>query len=210
VDARSTASKPCLEHWVGARRSESLVDKGLVRPRARRPVPDAPDDRDFAREDSGIGEADEWGLRRAGHFVQVVEEIRTGIEGDDQVQSIEGGIVEDADLQAGLDFLLGRAREQDTRSAELGMRTCGSLWLYWHIRSKHLSARDYVRAFLGTALASSPTFGRSNELRTASLASWSLGHFEGASEQGLESYSIEQDLEATTEMCLVAGLSRST
>jgi tetratricopeptide (TPR) repeat protein len=119
---------------------------------------------------------------------------------------MERGVVEDADLQAGLDFLLRGAREGEPTSAELGMRMCGSLWLHWHIRSKHLSARDYVRGFLGTALDSGPTIGRSNALRTAGLASWSLGHFEEAIEQGLESYRIALDLDAATEMALAAGL----
>ena len=187
---------------------ESLVDKGLVQAAG-------PADRfqmlqtikDYAREELLVsGQADEMGLRHAAHFVQVAEEIRTGIEGDDQVRSIERGVVEDADLQAGLDFLLRGARERDPTSAELGMRTCGSLWLYWHIRSKHLSARDYVRAFFGTALGSGPTLGRSNALRTAGLASWSLGHFEEAIDQGLESYRIARDLDAATEMALAAGL----
>jgi predicted ATPase/class 3 adenylate cyclase len=187
---------------------ESLVDKALVQAAG-------PADRfqmlqtikDYAREELLVsGQADEMGLRHAAHFVQVAEEIRTGIEGDDQVRSIERGVVEDADLQAGLDFLLRGARERDPTSAELGMRTCGSLWLYWHIRSKHLSARDYVRAFFGTALGSGPTLGRSNALRTAGLASWSLGHFEEAIEQGLESYRIARDLDAATEMALAAGL----
>jgi hypothetical protein len=163
--------------------------------------------KDFAREELlASGQADEVALRHAVHFGQVAEEIRTGIEGNDQVRSIERGVIEDGDLQAGLDFLLRRARDGDGVSAELGMHMCGSLWLYWHIRSKHLSARDYVRGFLGTAPDPGPTIGRSNALRTAGLASWSLGHFEEAIGQGLESYRIAQDLDAATEMALAAGL----
>jgi predicted ATPase/class 3 adenylate cyclase len=187
---------------------ESLVDKALIQTAG-------PADRfqmlqtikDFAREELlASGQADEVALRHAIHFGQVAEEIRTGIEGNDQVRSIERGVVEDGDLQAGLDFLLRSARDGDAVSAELGMHMCGSLWLYWHIRSKHLSARDYVRGFLGTAPDSGPTIGRSGALRTAGLASWSLGHFEEAIDQGLESYRLAQDLDAATEMALAAGL----
>ena len=54
--------------------------------------------------------------------------------------------------------------------------------------------------------SSGPTLGRSNALRTAGLASWSLGHFEEAIDQGLESYRIARDLDAATEMALAAGL----
>jgi len=187
---------------------QSLVDKGLVQTTG-------PGDRfgmlqtirEYALEElQASGQADEVALRHAVHYAQVAKEIRTGIEGNDQVRSIERGVVEDADLQAGLDFLLRRARERDSTSAELGMHMCGSLWLYWHIRSKHLSAREYVRGFLGTAVDSGPTIGRSNALRTAGLASWSLGHFEEAIDQSLESYRIARDLDAATEMALAAAL----
>ena len=187
---------------------ESLVDKALVQTAG-------PADRfqmlqtikEYALEELvAAGQADEVALRHAVHFGQVAEEIRTGIEGNDQVRSIERGMVEDADLHAGLDFLLRSARDGDAVSGELGMHICGSLWLYWHIRSKHLSARDYVRGFLGAVSDQERTIGRSNALRTAGLASWSLGHFEEAIDQGLESFRIARDLDAGTDMALAAGL----
>jgi predicted ATPase/class 3 adenylate cyclase len=186
----------------------SLVDKGLVQAAGS-------GDRfqmlqtigEYATEQlEAAGESDDIRLKHAAHFVQVAGEIQRGIEGHDQVGSIERGVVEDADLQAGLDFLLSRARDGDSESAELGMQMCGSLWLYWHIRSKHLSAREYVKGLLEAIGDQVPTIGRANALRTFGLASWTLGHFEEAIEQGLESYHIGRDLSGATEMALAAGL----
>ena len=90
---------------------ESLVDKGLVqtvgfgdRFQMLQTI------RDYGLEElRAAGEADEVGLKHAAHFAQVAGEMQRGIEGGHQVGSIERGILEDADLQAGLDLLLGRA-----------------------------------------------------------------------------------------------------
>lgn len=187
---------------------ESLVDKGLVQTaRSRDRFLMLQTIREYSLQElQASGQGDEVAHRHAVYYTQVAEEIRRGIEGNDQVGSIERGVLEDADLQAGLDFLLRGARDGDAASAELGMHMCGSLWLYWHIRSKHLSGRAYVRGFLEAATDQGPTIGRSNALRTAGLASWSLGHFEEAIEQGLESYRIARDLNGAPEMALAAGL----
>jgi hypothetical protein len=187
---------------------ESLVDKGLVqttgsgdRFQMLQTI------RAYALEEQqAAGDGEETELKHAAHYVKVADEIRRGIEGSDQVGSIERGVLEDANVQAGLDFLLGRAREGASASAELGLELCGSLWLYWHIRSKHLSARNYVRDFLEVVPGGGPTIGRAGALRTSSLAAWTLGHFEEAAEQGLESYRIAQVLDAAVDMALMAGL----
>ena len=186
----------------------SLVDEGLVH------IP-GPGDRfqmlqtirDYALEElQAAAEADLIVRRHAAHFVDVAADIGHGIEGSDQVGSIERGVLEDADLRAGLDFLLSEAKGGDSQSAELGMQMCGDLWLYWHIRSKHLSARAYVRELLEAVTDEGPTIGRSNALRTAGLASSTLGHFDEALEEYLESYRIAQELNGDHEMALAALL----
>ncbi len=186
----------------------SLVDEGLIQIAG-------PGDRfqmlqtirEYALEElRAAGEADLIGLRHAAHFAVVAADIGRGIEGTDQVGSIERGVLEDADLRAGLDFLLSRTKDGDAESAELGMQMCGDLWLYWHIRAKHLSARDYVRGFLDAVIDESPTIGRSKALRTAGLASWTLGHFEEAIEEYLESFRIAEGLNGDSEMALAAFL----
>ena len=43
--------------------------------------------------------------------------------------------------------------------------------MYWHIRGKHLTARDYTARFLQADVTSAPTRGRVGALITAGLAS---------------------------------------
>jgi predicted ATPase len=184
----------------------SLVDNGLVqvagdRFRMLQTI------REFALEAlEAAGEAELMGFRHAARFADVAADIGRGIEGTDQVASIERGVLDDADLRAGLDLLLGRTKDGDAESAELGMQMCGDLWLFWHIRAKHLSARDYARGFLDAVAVGPPTIGRSKALRTAGLASWTLGHFEDAIEQYLASFRIAEGLNADHEMGLAALL----
>jgi predicted ATPase/class 3 adenylate cyclase len=186
----------------------SLVDEGLIQM-------GAPSDRfrmlqtirEYAVEElHAAEEADVIGVRHAAHFAVVATDIGSGIEGTDQVGSIERGVLDDSDLRAAVDFLLSRAREGDAKSAELGMQMCGDLWLFWHIRARHLSARDYVRAFLDGVTEETTTIGRSMALRTAGLASWTLGHFEDAIDEYLESFRIAEALDGDREMVLAAFL----
>ena len=118
----------------------SLVDQGLIQvagPADRFQMLQTI--REYALEElQTAAEAELIGRRHAAHLADVAADIGRGIEGTDQVRSIERGVLEDADLRAGLDFLLSRTRGGDTESAELGMQICGDLWLFWHIRAKHL------------------------------------------------------------------------
>jgi tetratricopeptide (TPR) repeat protein len=186
----------------------SLVDEGLIQIAG-------PGDRfqmlqtirEYALEElQAAAEADHIGFRHAAHFAVVAADIGRGIEGTDQVRSIERGVLEDADLRAGLDLLLGRTKDGDAESAELGMQMCGDLWLFWHIRAKHLSAREYARGFLDAVTDQGPTIGRSKALRTAGLASWTLGHFEDAIEEYLESFRIAEELSGDPDATLAALL----
>ncbi len=66
----------------------------------------------------------------------------------------------------------GGGAETATRAAcEAGLQMCGDLWLYWHIRGKNLTAREYATSFLDADTRGSPTVGRAGALITAGLAS---------------------------------------
>ena len=87
---------------------ESLLDKALVQT-------DGQGDRlrmlqtigEYARERlEAAGETDEVALRHARRYAALGREIRDGIEGTDQIGSLERGIAEDGNLQAALDTLL--------------------------------------------------------------------------------------------------------
>ena len=129
---------------------ESLVDKALVQT-------DGQGDRlrmlqtigEYAGERlEAAGETRDVALRHARRYAELGREIRDGIEGTDQIRSIERGIAEEGNLQAALDTLLAAARDGDAVASEAGLQLCGDLWLYWHIRGKNLTAREYAASFL--------------------------------------------------------------
>ena len=150
---------------------ESLVDKALLQT-------DGQGDRlrmlqtigEYASERlEAAGETRELALRHARRYAELGREIRDGLEGTDQIGSLERGITEDANLQAALDALVARARDGDPTAREEGLQMCGDLWLYWHIRGKNLTAREYAASFLDTDTAALPRWGGRAHL---SLRDW--------------------------------------
>ena len=187
---------------------ESLVDKALVQA-------DGQGERlrmlqtigEFARERlEASGEAGEIRLRHARRYAARAQEIRGGIEGADQVRSLERGIAEEGNLQAALDTLLAGALDGDAAASEEGMQLCGDLWMYWHIRGKHLTAREYAASFLDADVGGSPTAGRAGALITAGLASWALGQFERTNDRWADAYRIAAECGADRELCIGAFL----
>ena len=187
---------------------ESLVDKALVQA-------DGQGDRlrmlqtigEYARERlEAAGETREVALRHARRYAELAQTIRDGIEGTDQIGSLERGIAEEGNLQAALDTLLATAKDGDAAACEAGLQMCGDLWLYWHIRGKNLTAREYAASFLDADTGGSPTVGRAGALITAGLASGMLGQFERANDEWAEAYRIAAELEADRELCIGAFL----
>ena len=185
---------------------ESLVDKALVQA-------DGQGDRfrmlqtigEYARE--RLEAADETGevaLRHARRYAALAQEIRDGIEGADQIGSLERGIADEGNLQAALDTLLATAQDGDAAASEAGLQMCGDLWFFWHTRGKNLTAREYAASFLDADTGGSPTVGRAGALITAGLASWVLGQFERANDEWAEAYRIAAELEADRELCIGA------
>jgi tetratricopeptide (TPR) repeat protein len=84
------------------------------------------------------------------------------------------------------------------------MQLCGDLWMYWHIRGKNVSAREYAEAFLAASQGLPPSVGRSGALLTVGLASWMTGQIERANEEWSEAYRIAEEMEAGRELCLAA------
>jgi predicted ATPase/class 3 adenylate cyclase len=190
---------------------ESLVDNALLQV-------DGQGDRlrllqtigEYARERlADAGETDAITLRHAQRYAALARDIRDGIEGSDQVGSLDRGITEEGNLQAALDTFLARAQGGDMTAVEAGMHLCGDLYMYWHIRGKNLTAREYATSFLAADTGGSRTVGRAGALRTAGLAWWVLGEFAHANDLWAESYQIAEDLQDERERCVaafVAGL----
>ncbi len=89
-------------------------------------------------------------------------------------------------------------------AAEAGMQMSGDLYMYWHIRGKNLTARDYATSFLAADAAASRTTARSGALITAGLAAWVLGEYERANDLWSESYQIAVELQSEREWCVTA------
>ena len=189
---------------------ESLVDKALVQA-------DGQGDRlrmlqtisEYARERlEDSGEAGAIALRHAQRYAALARDIRDSIEGTDQVGAVERGIAEEGNLQAALDTLLASAKRGETSALEQGLQLTGDLWMYWHIRGKNLSSREYATAFLDLDAVGAPTLGRAGALLTVGLGSWMSGQFERSADEWGNAHRIAADLDAGREVCL-AGLCRA-
>ena len=185
---------------------ESLVDKALVQVDGRsgrlRMLQTIGE---FAAERLDLaGEAGEIAGRHARRYAEVAREVRDAIEGPDQIGSVERGIAEEGNLQAALETLLAGARGGDAAACEGGMQLCGDLWMYWHIRGKNVSAREYAEAFLAASQGLPPSVGRSGTLINVGLASWMTGQIERANEEWGEAYRIAEEVGAGRELCLAA------
>ncbi len=185
---------------------ESLVDKALVQVDGRsgrlRMLQTIGE---FAAERLDLaGEAGEIAARHARRYSEVAREMCDAIEGRDQIGSVERGIAEEGNLQAALETLLARAQGGDAAACEAGMQLCGHLWMYWHIRGKNVSAREYAEAFLAESQGLPPSVGRSGALINVGLASWMTGQIERANEEWGEAWRIAEEVGAGRELCLAA------
>ncbi|MGZ4399076.1 MAG: ATP-binding protein [Gaiellaceae bacterium] len=185
---------------------ESLVDKALVQVDGRsgrlRMLQTIGE---FAAERLDLaGEAGEIAGRHARRYAEVAREVRDAIEGPDQIGSVERGIAEEGNLQAALETLLAGARGGDAAACKGGMQLCGDLWMYWHIRGKNVSAREYAEAFLAASQGLPTSVGRSGALINVGLASWMTGQIERANEEWGEAYRIAEEVGAGRELCLAA------
>lgn len=184
---------------------ESLTDKGLLqvdrrndRLRLLETV------REYALERlNDAGETHDLASRHALWFANVAREIRTGIEGGDQVAALATGVANEDNLLAALECLL-TASTDDPDASAVGLAMCGDLWLYWHIRGKHLTARKFSSGFLDAG-PPHPSAERAAALVTAGLASWTLGDFERANDELSEAHRLATDFDAPHTYC-VAGL----
>jgi predicted ATPase len=160
---------------------------------------------EYARERlAAAGEEHELSRRHARRYARLAREIRDGIEGTDQIPSLQRGIADEGNIEAALDTLLEAADAGDSVAREEGLQLCGDLWMYWHMRGKNLTQRRYALAFLDSDRRARPTVARVGALLSAGVASWVFGQFEKANEEWAEAYRIAFELEADRELCLAA------
>jgi predicted ATPase/class 3 adenylate cyclase len=182
---------------------ESLVDKGLVKTNGRLLMLETI--REFAGERlAAADEADQIAARHAQRYARVAREIRDGIEGHSQVESVERGIEEEANLHAALDTLLAAAQAGDGAACETGMQLTGDLWMYWHIRGKNITAREYADGFLAADRVRAATVGRAGALLTVGLTSFVTGEAERAGDEWADAYRVASEVGAGRELCMAA------
>jgi predicted ATPase len=147
--------------------------------------------REFALEQlEASGETDEIRERHAAWYHRVALEIDDALRGPRQVAMMIEGAADDANIQDALAYGLARGRSGDEAATERALMMTGALFLYWHIRGYHLSARQWSADLLAASGGSRPTLGRARALHTAGLASWTLGQYERARDELRESYEI--------------------
>ncbi len=182
---------------------ESVLDKALVQldPRGIR-LSMLQTVAEYAREQlDASGETVPVALRHARHYADIARAVRLGVEGADQIASLQRGIADEGNIVAALDTLLMEARNADTSACETGMQMCGDLLLYWHIRGKNLTARQYAQAFLDADTVGAPSVGRAGALLTAALASWTLGEFERSNAEVIQAHTVAVEVNADRERC---------
>jgi predicted ATPase len=130
--------------------------------------------------------------RFADHYAALAERIGAGVEDTDQLAWMERGVAEESNIHAALDHLARQAGAGNADACERGMTANGDLWIYWHIRGRHVRARDYSVRFI--AASAERTRGRGKALNTAGISCLTLGRSEEAMTHLTEAYAIAEEL----------------
>jgi predicted ATPase len=166
-DAASSSDLDCFE---------SLVEHALVRPVGTGRFDMLQTIREYAQECLGdSGEAEALGRRHAEHYVNFFERIDTGITDGEQLASLALADSDAANLEAALEWLRMRAVDGDVDALQLGLRLCGALWLYWHIRGRNVSAGAWAEVFLAAPGIPAQSPLRVRALMMSALATFMLG-----------------------------------
>ncbi len=178
-----------LEHdlldWLGA-----LVDKSLLR---QVQTPDAPDEfrfvmletvRDYGLEQlMASGEAEALTRRHALYFLALAETAEPGLRGAEQALWLNRLDGEADNLRTALHW----AREGG--DVEIGLRTAGALWRFWHTRGYQSEGREHLEDLLARALAQGDERAmRSSPCAKARYALGFLAHTQGEYERATGLY----------------------
>ena len=181
---------------------ESLVNKGLVENReGGKRFFLLQTINDFATEE--LLKADETALlthKHAEYYLEFAKKLENGLMNPEQLKWMSLGALEDSNIQVSLDHLLANAKNGSEIDRESGLTICGVLWMYWHIRGKHESAKTYINSFLKASDDQRPSLGKCKSLLSLSVASSLLGEFQESKEQALHHYAMARQLSDEMEM----------
>ena len=162
---------------------ESLLDKGLL---------ERTDDghrftflqtiNDFSTEQLvDADELSETSWRHATYFHKYVEQISKGVQGQHQLRFMHIGDVDEFNILRALDFLLEQASTLSIfKAQDMGLDICGNLWLYWHIRGRHSTAKTYINSLIRSMAIETITASFCKAYFKLHVASFTLGEMEDA------------------------------
>jgi len=159
---------------------ESLVEKGLVRVvgnQGRYALLETI--RAFAAEQlHAAGETEAARSAHGRHYSGFAAAMARDFRTTAQVEALQAGRSDDANLHAALQWLLSRARAGDEASLEAALLLAGHLDWYWHVNGQHLTARVALEALLELAVARPASRGRALANLAAGMVATVTGEWE--------------------------------
>ncbi len=195
------------EAMAGLKEMESLMDKGLFqRTDVKGRFNMLHIIKDFAIEK--LIEANEMHMlqsRHANYFRQVAGKLNILTQSRSQIEIMQEGYLEEANILSALDFILMAGREEKkAETIEMGLQICGECSIYWHISGKHISALNYVDRFFELTACPKSSLGRCMALATAAIATQTLGQFAQADLFAREGYDLATQLNSGTFLSIHA------
>jgi tetratricopeptide (TPR) repeat protein len=158
---------------------ESLMDKGLVEKLDGDRFNLLQTIKDFAMERlKAVDRENTIFQTHAEYYFEVAQFVNLGTQGVEQIQRMQQAALEETNMQAALDYLLKKANEGNEKARETGLNLCGELWMYWHIRGKHQTAKNYINLFFGATENQSSSLGKCKALFNLQVATFTLGEFD--------------------------------
>ncbi len=195
------------EAMAGLKDIESLMDKGLFqRTDAKGRFNMLHIIKDFAIEK--LIEANEMQMlqsKHANYFRQVAATLNILTQSRSQIEIMQEGYLEEANILSALDFILIVGREEKkAETIEMGLQICGEFAIYWHISGKHISAMNYIDKLFELPACPKDSLGRCMALATAGIAAQTLGQFNQADLFAREGYELARSLKHDTLLSMHA------
>jgi non-specific serine/threonine protein kinase len=201
------------ERWRAIELLDSLVEKGLVRvvdDGARYALLETI--RAFGAEQLHAGgEVEDARTAHIACYVGLMDDVRRGILGSEQLPAMQRWRADAANVQAALGWALGRAERGDAAALESALLLCGTLSWPWHIAGLHLTGQQFVDPALALVAATAPSRGRALSLLTRSMLGSVTSDFAGATaaaEHAMRDAQTLDDVELLAEMQLLLAYMR--
>ncbi len=132
--------------------------------------------KDFALEQLKLsGEGDSIFHQHALYYLEFSKILEEGTKGKNQKEQMTKGLLEEANIAAALDYLMDKSKTGDHDARALGLDICGNLWMYWHIRGKHQSAKTYINTLLENSKDENSSIPKCKALFCLHVATFTLG-----------------------------------